>query len=215
MKNYFCIFILICSFLVIISPSLASGSNNSKFFIETSENKINIDDTLSASLEIESIQPVYGLEFIVTYDPKHLRPIDADPKKSGFQITPGSFFDLDRKDWLYPLQNRVDVNAGEIFFATSRLNPAPSASGDGIIANINFQAIKKGKTQLTIEKVVFGTKKGEAVKPETQNKMILITPQYFSTLHFGLIIGLTILAILILMRYRKRIQRDFDGLQPG
>ncbi|WP_164985298.1 glycerophosphodiester phosphodiesterase family protein [Ammoniphilus sp. CFH 90114] len=89
---------------------------------------------MTLNLEIgNDIQDLYGASLKLTFDPTQLQVKDADPTTDGVQIQP--------ETWLSGAQfvNEVDNTAGIITFAVTQLGETPGVSGNGRLAQVQFQ----------------------------------------------------------------------------
>lgn len=152
----------------------------------------------------ENLPSVYGVEFKMTYPQNDLEPMDADPESEGVQLDMGNFFGS--ADTLYILQNRIRLESGEIFFAASRLNPAPAADGSGLLARLKMKAVSEGKPAIRIEKLRFGTRDGKRIIPTFPDSIVLHVekkPGMEVWIAMGTLL-LIILFSLSALLYRKR-----------
>lgn len=159
------VFLLI---LGVCGPFSMASANPSKLVLDFESNEYKIGDEITVDLVVKDITPVYGVELEMSYNPDKLEVIDMAPEIEGVQASPGDFFDPKQK--IFPLQNDADNANGIVKYAVSLLNPAPSSSGDGVIARIAFRAKSPGRSEFSIEKCKFGTREGEVVLPDNGGK---------------------------------------------
>ena len=175
-------------------------------------------------LLIKDIQPVYGVELALRFDPDILEVIDADTEEPDIQVEAGKFFDIRQNHFV--LQNKANNTEGAIGYAMSLLNPAPAAQGEGTLARITFKGKTTGKTAISIAKAKFGTRDGKAIIPEieipehiqlgikpaeakpTPSPKTASESQLSLKILAPVLIGIAVFAVLIIWVMRRRKKRN-------
>ena len=161
---------LIIMFILSITPPVAMAAN-AGLELRSESSKLAPGDETIVEVRVKDMAPVYGAEFILSFNPDVLEVVDSDAQTKGVQIAPGGFFDLSKNH--FPLQNHADNSEGSVRYAVSMLNPAPEAQGDGALAKIAFRAKSLGQAGVRIDSSTFGNRDGEAVVPGLQNEWAL------------------------------------------
>ncbi|MBN1583198.1 MAG: hypothetical protein JXA89_20990 [Anaerolineae bacterium] len=129
--------------------------------------------TVTIDILVENAPSIYGIESHLAFDPTALQVVDADPDLDGVQLSPGDLIDAGQA---FILQNRADNQAGTVDYALTLVNPAPAVQGDGVLAQITFEAKAPGQTTIWITKGLFGTRSGETVAPLAEHVEMQVIP---------------------------------------
>ncbi|MDM8542524.1 cohesin domain-containing protein [Desulfococcaceae bacterium HSG9] len=154
---------LFCALILIALPAITSAAVP-RLIVQAPTNAAKPGEQFDLDLRISDIQPVYGAELTLHFDPEVLEIIDADTQTEDIQIKPGTFFDLNQNHFM--LQNLADNIFGTVNYAVSMLNPSPAAQGEGTLMRIAFRVKKPGATEIQIKNCKFGTRDGQAIVPE-------------------------------------------------
>ncbi len=159
-----------CILIFIALPAITFAAIP-RLIVQAPSNAANPGEQFNLDLRVSDIQPVYGAEIALYFDPDVLEVMDADTQTEDIQIKPGDFFDLNQNHFM--LQNIADNTFGTVNYAMSMLNPSPAAQGGGTLMRITFRVKKSGATGLQIENSTFGTRDGQAIVPEyaTDNRI--------------------------------------------
>lgn len=106
-------------------------------------------------VSIRNVTDLYGLDFILEFDPRVVQIVDADPADEGVQAAIGDF--LDPGLLLY---NDADNEAGTYRFAMSQVNPSEPKSGEGNVIIITFDVAGEGETTLEMSYLKLGSREG-------------------------------------------------------
>jgi hypothetical protein len=104
---------------------------------------------LVVEVHLADVADLYGVEVKLRYDPTQLEAQDAYPHLEGVQIFPGPFLAAEKH---FVVTNVVDTESGLIHFAVTLLNPAPPASGEGVLATIAFGVAGGGPFSVEVVK---------------------------------------------------------------
>jgi hypothetical protein len=104
--------------------------------------------TGASEIQIKAAADLYRLDLRLTFDPKTVRVIDADPNRAGVQVSLGNLF---QGQSIEVARNRVNNNTGLIELVVTLRQPAPPINGDGSLMLINWQPLTAGVTSLSLE----------------------------------------------------------------
>jgi hypothetical protein len=138
---------ILCSAIFLQPPNHAQAQEEVSVYLKeiaSSENSVTVE------IIIENIADLYGMEYLVTFDPAALAVVDSAPDMEGTQINAGSFLPPEQG---FVVANRVDSDTGEIAFAMTLLNPAPAASGSGSLGQITFEKLTDSATVVDIKDI--------------------------------------------------------------
>lgn len=124
-------------------------------------------ETRTMALRVQDASELYGIEFHLRFDPKIVQVQDDDAAKKGAQIKTG--------DWFadgFVATNKVDNAKGTIDYAVTLLNPTPALNGDGVIATIQFKAVRDGASPLKVSKAILATRDAQEIESEWQDGAI-------------------------------------------
>jgi hypothetical protein len=105
------------------------------------------DKQLVVDVIVDNVTDLYGAEIQLNYDPAQLQVQDANPRLEGTQIAPGPFLAVEDR---FVVTNRVDAADGLVTFVVTLLNPAPPASGHGVLATVAFKTVGGGPYSLKV-----------------------------------------------------------------
>ena len=111
--------------------------------------RIPVNELFTINLQIKDSVDVYGIEGHLAFDPAILEVVDMDATTEGIQVQGGTFINP-ADEYVFVLQNQADNTQGLIDYALALRNPAPAASGDGLLMQITFRPKAEGKTDITI-----------------------------------------------------------------
>lgn len=215
-RRYFKRFIF-CILILITLPAIASAAAP-RLTVQAPTSALKPGEEFNLDLRISDIQPVYGAEIVLHFDPDVLKVMDADTQTEDIQVKPGDFFNLNQKHFM--LQNKADNTFGTVNYAMSMLNPSPAAKGDGALMRITFQVKAPGATDIRIKNCVFGTRNGGSIVPEyaVDNRIQAdIKPAEMETasdssqfsltaLYLG-VTGVMVISVLVIVVARRRLNR--------
>ncbi|MSP13623.1 MAG: hypothetical protein EXR62_11795 [Chloroflexi bacterium] len=126
------------TFLYLDDVSLSTCST--QLTIAPASQQVSQGGQVTVDLRVEGITNLYGADVTLNFNKDLLEVVDADGNGgNGVQIQPGTFLNPANATITY---NMVDNSTGMIRFAISLLNPAPAATGSGVLARVTF----RGKT---------------------------------------------------------------------
>ncbi|MBI2630432.1 hypothetical protein HYW76_05000 [Candidatus Pacearchaeota archaeon] len=107
--------------------------------MKVSSNSAKVGESFTTEVSIASKESIYAADFYLSFNPEIIEAISASQ---------GNFMNKDGKS-TYPIIS-INNKDGKIIFAITRMGQVGGVSGSGILARINFKAIKKGKSAITI-----------------------------------------------------------------
>ena len=107
-------------------------------------------DTITVDVIADNVTDLYGVEFLVTYDPAIVAVADVRSEQDGVQINAGTLLPVDQG---FVVANQANPAAGTVSFAMTLLNPAPAVSGSGSLAQITFKRLQPSPTTIDIADV--------------------------------------------------------------
>lgn len=120
--------------------------------------EIPLETRVEVPVEVRGVVDLYALDLTIRFDPEILQVEDADPNQAGVQPGLATFLDAGMT-----LFNSVDNETGTVRFVMSQINPSEPKSGDGILLVLYFVGKQAGTSELTVEKIEFSTRFGEAI----------------------------------------------------
>lgn len=118
------------------SGSSAAVSSKGRIALRTSQQTITVGDTVAVLVEVTSPFPSIGVDIMAKFDPKVLQASDSAIQK-------GVIFPQ------FPVA-KIDSD-GLVRISAITTPEVKSFSGKGILATINFKALKKGKTTISLD----------------------------------------------------------------
>jgi hypothetical protein len=149
--------LIIIIVLMLSLPSLVRAQNGTAELGVFDTYQVAPGEVVQLPVSVRNVQDLYGLDFILKFDPALVQVEDADPSRPGIQAVLGSFLDPGLL-----LFNTGDNNAGTFHFAMSQYNPSQPKSGAGIVLVITFRGVAEGESPLTIIKLQLAS--GEAIE---------------------------------------------------
>jgi len=122
-------------------PSGASAAISSEMLALAQERPsgiraADISGSAKADILVESATGVWGVDVTIRFDPAKVEVVDVDPDWPGVQIEPGDFLIPPAS---FVVKRDADNAAGTIRYVATLLNPAPQATGSGVLATIYFK----------------------------------------------------------------------------
>ncbi|MCK6630045.1 MAG: N-acetylmuramoyl-L-alanine amidase [Anaerolineae bacterium] len=127
------------------------------------------DDQGSASVQVDNVTNMVGVDLSLRYDPAVAQVIDADPGRDGVQITLGDDF----VDNGFIVENSVDTTNGVISFAATLLGSTINGSAE--LIRVDWQPVAAGSAPLTLEDVLLANNNAEAIPFTAQNGQLEVS----------------------------------------
>jgi len=101
-----------------------------------------VGETRQVQIILENTDGVNEIEIHVSFEPRNINIVDADPATDGIQIQPGEI-----PQPAQVIQNEVKNDAGFLVYHVAQ-EPGSSARGSGVVATFTVQAMAKGGSPL-------------------------------------------------------------------
>jgi hypothetical protein len=158
--------------LVVSLPAMvARAAGGPQLLLKAKKSKAIVGEQVVVDVLVKHAPEVYGANVRLVFDPTVLEVVDADKGAEGIQVKPGKFLNPEKG---FILQHRVDNKAGTIDCALTLLNPAPPAKGNGTLMQATFRAKAEGRTTISIEDGLFGTRTGETIAPALEDVEVFV-----------------------------------------
>ena len=112
--------------------------------------RVDVGDLVTITLQLDGAANLYGVDTTLSFDPRILEVVDANPRVPGLQIQKGAFPNPADGEVPKGTKDMADNQAGLAYYAISLKNPAPAANGGGVLCSITFRAKAKGVSPLKI-----------------------------------------------------------------
>ena len=106
-----------------------------------------IGDTFIVKVTATGAQDFYGAQINVNFDSSLLNVVDVNNNKGGVNVAVGSSFNPDNS---FIAQNKADNRQGDVNFTATLLAPANPVNGSCDIAEITFEVIGSGTSNISI-----------------------------------------------------------------
>ncbi len=127
------------------------------------------NQTRTLAIRVQRVHALYGMDIIVTYDPRVVEVVDADPIRDGIQIAQGPFLDPG-----FTVYNTADNQTGEIRFTMTQLNPSEAKSGSGVLFYFTLRGKEAGRTRITITQAELASRDGEYIGNVTRSGKVFV-----------------------------------------
>lgn len=131
--------------------------------------EIPLEARVEVPVEVRDVVELYAVDLTIRFDPEILQVEDADPNQAGVQPGLGTFLDAGMT-----LFNEVDNETGTVRFVMSQINPSEGKSGSGNLLVLYFVGRQAGTSPVTVEKVEFANRMGEAISVSGVNAEIAV-----------------------------------------
>lgn len=101
-----------------------------------------VGETRQVQIVLENVDGINEIEIHVSFEPRNVNIVDADPAKDGVQIQPGEI-----PEPMQVIQNEAKNDAGFLVYHVAQ-EPGTSARGSGVVATLTVQAMAKGGSPL-------------------------------------------------------------------
>lgn len=165
MTHRFFVLLLTTASLFILAAT-AAAQNTVKVYLQP---VTSTDKSVTVELMADNVTDLYGLEFMLKFDPATVAVVDANPEQAGSQIEAGTLLPVSQG---FVVVNQADAQQGRISFAMTLLNPAPAVSGSGALARITFDRRQAGPSTVDIQDIKLVSVNLQTLPVETQSLTI-------------------------------------------
>jgi len=131
---------------------------------------INPGETLIVAVGVNNVSNLYGVDIRLSFDPAKLEVVDADPLRSGIQVTDGNFLTD-----TFAVYREADNTAGTIKYVVTQVNPTPERSGSGVLFYVSLRGKSAGTTTLHFTQVDLATRDGQSIDATSQDGTVILT----------------------------------------
>jgi len=115
-----------------------------------------VSSSITVAVTLDDGKDVAGAPMQIQFDPKILRLND---------VVRGDFFSRDGQQPLF--SKNILNDAGTASIQLNRMPRTPGISGGGVLVTLNFQAVSKGATAVTITNLPIKDSQGQAIAAGT------------------------------------------------
>lgn len=101
-----------------------------------------VGETRQVQIILENVDGINEIEIHVSFEPRNVNIVDADPATEGIQLQPGEI-----PQPVQVIENEAKNDAGFLVYHVAQ-EPGTSARGSGIVATLTVQAMAKGGSPL-------------------------------------------------------------------
>jgi hypothetical protein len=101
-----------------------------------------VGETSEVQIILENVDGINEIEIHVSFEPRNVNIVDADPATDGVQVQPGEM-----PQPAQVIQNEVKNDDGFLVYHVAQ-EPGSSARGSGVVATLTVQAMAKGGSPL-------------------------------------------------------------------
>lgn len=146
----FLLFAFLC--LTSLGASAEVGASEVKFVTDNQD--VKVGERYKIEVQVKDMVDVYAGDIEISFPQGSVKIIDENDKKTGVQIKQGEFLNEEKQ---FLIKSGANQRDGIIKFASTLLNPAPPAKGDGVILEFGFIPTQKGDIQFLLKKADFAT----------------------------------------------------------
>ncbi|MDI6858468.1 MAG: cohesin domain-containing protein [Dehalococcoidia bacterium] len=148
--------------------------------VDPATSSIVVGETTDVSIRISDVTNLYSASFHLTFDPAVLEVVDANLSRDGVQVYAGTFPGPSEGPGEI-VTNAADNAAGTVDYDFTLIQPAPPASGSGVLAVIRFQAKATGTSALSITSALLWDPQNEPIAAETSGGSVEVAAAPTST----------------------------------
>ncbi len=150
--------LLFCTIL----PPIVMGEEPAVLFLSPETTKMKIGQEGHLQVKVQNARNVFGTPFYLAYPSDLIKIV---------RVVEGNFLKQDGKKTVF--LHKVNEK-GRIIFGLSRLGGVKGVGGDGLLADIWFEAVRPGKGTLSFEQVDFRDDRRAVLPVRTQSAQIEI-----------------------------------------
>jgi len=150
-------------------PAAQVVAATSTVLLTPASQAIGIGQSATVTLRAENVESLYGYQVELTFDPAVLQVVDADPAKTGVQVSLGIFLQAD-----FVQQNNANNTTGRITCVISQLAPTSPVTGSGDLLTITFQGKADGQSTIAFADLKLAKSDGTEIVATTQTAQITV-----------------------------------------
>jgi LysM repeat protein len=155
--------------LASVLPAAQVAAQTSTVRLTPASQAIGVGQTATVTLRAENVDSFYGYQVELTFDPAVLEVSDADPAKTGVQVSLGTFLQPD-----FVQQNNANNATGRITVVISQLAPTSPVTGSGDLFTITFQGKADGQSTVGYADLKLAKSDGTEIAATTQTAQITV-----------------------------------------
>jgi LysM repeat protein len=155
--------------LASVLPAAQVAAQTSTVRLTPASQAIGVGQSATVTLRAESVDSLYGYQVELSFDPAVLQVVDADPAKTGVQVSLGAFLQAD-----FVQQNNANNTTGRIACVISQLAPTSPVTGSGDLLTVTFQGKADGQSTIGFVDVKLAKSDGTEIVATTQTAQITV-----------------------------------------
>lgn len=167
-RKWLCPIIILVAGLLSIAVN-AIADDGAEVSIAPSGGAYTLGESFAASVRIENVIDLYGIDVRVAFDPTRLEVVEPS-------VTPGT--SLLSPPWLI-LYNQVDNKAGKIWYVVTLLNPHLPVRGSGDLYTLHFRTRAAGVAEVDIAESTLSDINGQLIPSATRDAHYQVGGQVF------------------------------------
>ena len=150
-------------------PAAQVAAATSTVRLTPASQAIGVGQSATVTLHAENVDSLYGYQVELSFDPAVLQVVDADPAKTGVQVSLGTFLQPD-----FVQQNNANNTTGRINVVISQLAPTSPVTGSGDLLTITFQGKADGIATIAFADLKLAKSDGTEIATTTQTAQITV-----------------------------------------
>jgi LysM repeat protein len=150
-------------------PAAQVAAQTSTVRLTPASQAIGVGESATITLRAESVDSLYGYQVELSFDPAVLEVVDADPAKTGVQVSLGTFLKPD-----FVQQNNANNATGQVTVVISQLAPTSPVSGSGDLLTVTFEGKADGQSTIGFADLKLAKSDGTEIVATTQTAQITV-----------------------------------------
>lgn len=146
--------------VVLPSESVSGVAAQPTIFIE-GDKLVSVGDTLRVTLNVQEVENLFSAPLYVRFDPKRLEFVTASE---------GSFLQQNGQATIFT--STLMGDSGRLILGLKQGAGGTGASGDGVLAQLEFKALEAGKLSIAPERINFRTPAGERLSVNSRGLVV-------------------------------------------
>jgi len=120
-----------------------------RVYLDPSSATISQCSTLEMNIQVQAVSGLWGVQYMMYFDPNIIEVVDANPTAAGVQIHPAEVFEGKN---VFQQANSADNAAGVITYAVTMINPQDEPFfGSGSLGRIVFRPKRQGASLVSFD----------------------------------------------------------------